>query len=108
MPSNTVKAVVAQLITSGKATHPYLGVKLSDSSDPAGAKVGEVASGSPADSAGLQAGDVVTAADGSAVTSVRPAGRGARWPATPPATRCSCRWARRLDRTVSVTLGSRS
>ena len=69
VPSNTVKAVVSQLIATGKATHPYLGVKLTDSSDPAGAKVGEVASGSPADSAGLKTGDVVTAADGAAVTS---------------------------------------
>jgi putative serine protease PepD len=69
VPSNTVKKVVAQLIADGKATHPYLGVKLGDSSDPAGAKVGEVASGAPADKAGLQNGDVITAVDGTAVTS---------------------------------------
>jgi len=69
VPSNTVRAVVEQLISSGKATHAYLGVKLSDSSDPAGAKVGEVASGAPADKAGLKAGDVITAVDGTSVTS---------------------------------------
>jgi putative serine protease PepD len=69
VPSNTVRSVVEQLISNGKATHPYLGVKLSDSSDPAGAKVGDVASGAPADKAGLKDGDVIIAADGTAVTS---------------------------------------
>ena len=107
VPSNTVKSVVAQLIADGKATHPYLGVKLSDSSDPAGAKVSEVASGAPADKAGLQNGDVITAADGSAVTSSDQLV--AALAADSPGDRVHLTVARGgSTRTVSVTLGSRS
>ena len=107
VPSNTVKSVVAQLIADGKATHPYLGVKLSDSSDPAGAKVSEVASGAPADKAGLQNGDVITAADGSAVTSSDQLV--AALAADSPGDRVQLTVARGgSTRTVTVTLGSRS
>ena len=107
VPSNTVKSVVAQLIADGKATHPYLGVKLSDASDPAGAKVSEVASGAPADKAGLQNGDVITAADGSAVTSSDQLV--AALAADRPGDRLQLTVARGgSTRTVTVTLGSRS
>jgi putative serine protease PepD len=50
--------------TSGRA---YLGVSVTDASDGNGATLGTVVAGSPAASAGLQAGDEVTAVDGTAV-----------------------------------------
>lgn len=47
----------------------YLGVAVQDSSNPAGANLARVAASSPAADAGLQAGDVVTALDSTAITS---------------------------------------
>jgi len=64
IPVNTVKQVTDQLITSGKATHAYLGVGLTDATgDQQGALLANVQSGSPADKAGLKAGDLITKAD---------------------------------------------
>ena len=68
VPSNTVHNVVSQLIASGRATHPFLGVKLADAAG-GGARIESVSSGSPAARAGLRGGDVVTAAGGSNVAS---------------------------------------
>jgi len=61
IPSNTVKAVATQLIAGGKVQHAYLGVGISSSG---AAKLTNVVSGAPADKAGLQVGDVITAIDG--------------------------------------------
>lgn len=55
---------VAQQIESGNpVSHAQLGVTVSDSTDPAGARIGDVTAGSAADRAGLQSGDVVTRVD---------------------------------------------
>jgi putative serine protease PepD len=67
IPSSTVKAIVAQLLADGSVSHAYLGVSL-ESTD-AGVQVAEVRAGSPAASADLAAGDVITAVDGDAVSS---------------------------------------
>src|SRR5438105_4077957 len=67
IPSNTVRSVADQLISSGKAQHAYLGVSLSSTASTA--RVGAVRSGTPAAGAGLQAGDVITALDGKSVAS---------------------------------------
>ena len=75
IPSNDVSQVVKQLIATGTADHAYLGVSGTDGSAEVGgitlegAKVTSVASGTPADDAGLQAGDVITAVNGVGVTS---------------------------------------
>lgn len=61
IPSDTVRAVTAQLLQGGTVRHAYLGVSVSDATARAGAQVGKVTAGSPAASAGLRAGDVVTA-----------------------------------------------
>jgi serine protease Do len=71
IPSYTVVSVADQLIEDGEAQHPYLGVSVSDLtpevsdrfnvSAESGALVAEVEPGGPADSAGIEAGDVVTA-----------------------------------------------
>jgi putative serine protease PepD len=64
IPVSTVKQVTDQLITTGKATHAYLGVGLTDATgDQQGALLANVQSGSPADKAGLKAGDLITKAD---------------------------------------------
>jgi putative serine protease PepD len=67
IPSNTVRSIVSQLISSGDVRHAYLGVGIASASD--GVRLTEVRSGTPAEKAGLQVGDVVTAVDGKAVTS---------------------------------------
>ncbi len=71
IPINTIKSVVSQLETYGKVEKAYLGVEF-ETVDPEikaaenltvsnGAFVDQVASGSPAAAAGLQAGDVIVA-----------------------------------------------
>ena len=67
VPSNTVKAVVTDLIAGKTVSHPYLGVTVGDNQSGTGAVIGTVRAGSPAAKAGLKSGDVVTAIDGKAV-----------------------------------------
>jgi putative serine protease PepD len=57
--ANKVKSVTDQIIKGGKVSHPFLGVKVTDSQS-GGAQVSSVESGSPAEKAGLRTGDVVT------------------------------------------------
>ena len=67
VPSNTVRAVAADLIAGRKAEHSYLGIRIADRRNGAGAMVESVQAGSPAAKAGLRAGDLVTEVDGAAV-----------------------------------------
>jgi putative serine protease PepD len=67
IPSNTVKSIVSQLISTGKAEHAYLGVAAE--SQNGAVRITQVRSGTPAAEAGLKAGDVVTAIDGNEVAS---------------------------------------
>jgi putative serine protease PepD len=73
IPVNEARSIADQLIATGKATHPYLGVGSKDavvadgSAKRAAAVLTSVVSGTPADKAGLQAGDAVTAVNGSSV-----------------------------------------
>ena len=73
----TAKPIADQLAATGRAIHPYVGVSLTDLT-PAiarrlnvsaknGVVVRSVTSGSPADTAGLQPRDVITAIDGTTV-----------------------------------------
>jgi putative serine protease PepD len=66
IPSNTVQQVVKQILAGGQVQHAFLGLQLSDGTG--GAQVGSVTSGSPAATAGIKTGDMVTAIDGTAVT----------------------------------------
>ena len=67
IPSATVSQVAPQLISSGKATHAYLGVQIDASSS--SAKVAKVQSGTAAANAGLKAGDVITSVNGHQIAS---------------------------------------
>jgi putative serine protease PepD len=67
-PVDTVKSVADTFIAGGKVQHAYLGIQVSDAANSGGAKVGSVVSGSPADKAGLKAGDVITAIGGKQIT----------------------------------------
>jgi putative serine protease PepD len=66
IPSNMVKTIADELIATGKAQHALLGV--TPAAATGGVKVASVENGSGADSAGLKVGDVITAVDGTAVT----------------------------------------
>ena len=66
IPSNTVRSVASQLISSGKAEHAYLGVSLDPTSTTA--RIAGVRSGTPAAKAGLKTGDVVTSFGGAPVS----------------------------------------
>jgi putative serine protease PepD len=68
VPSNTVKAVLSDLIAGKAVQHAYLGVSVGDSTSGSGAEVGTVRAGSPAAAAGLKTGDVITALDGAKIT----------------------------------------
>jgi putative serine protease PepD len=66
IPSNTVKSITSELISTGKAEHAYLGVSVEDANG--SVKLAEVRSGTPAEAAGLQAGDTIVSVDGQRVT----------------------------------------
>jgi putative serine protease PepD len=67
VPSNTVSSVASQLIADGSVQHALLGVNVQTALN--GVSVADVSSGSAAASAGIKAGDVITAVDGTTVKS---------------------------------------
>ena len=68
IPADAAKNVATTLIAGGKVQHAYLGIRVANASS-SGAQITSVVSGSPADKAGIKAGDVVTAIDGNAIAS---------------------------------------
>jgi putative serine protease PepD len=77
IPIDYARSVAQEIIRTGKATHPYLGLepKTVDVDNPvpggpaAGAYVGRVLAGTPASRAGIAVGDVIVALDGQPITS---------------------------------------
>jgi len=112
VPSNTVKTVTEQLITTGKVSRPYLGIRYKmvplskDDSAAWGAQVVSVEPGEPAARAGLRQGDVIVALGGEPFTEDAPLVN--RLMKHQPGD--SVQLAIRRDggeQTVTVTLGSR-
>jgi len=71
IPINFAQSIAQQLIATGKATHPDIGIAARAVTDGTrdGAYVVQVEPGGPAEKAGIQNGDVITAVDGGAVLS---------------------------------------
>ncbi|MFJ3666225.1 trypsin-like peptidase domain-containing protein [Streptomyces sp. NPDC090106] len=77
IPVNQAKRVAEELINTGKATHPVIGITLDMQYSGDGARVGTkgndggsaVTPGGPGDKAGIEAGDVITEVDGQRVHS---------------------------------------
>ena len=67
IPINAVKSVAETLIAGQTVQHAYLGVQIGDAPSGTGAQVSSVKASSPADKAGLQAGDVIAAMDGTSI-----------------------------------------
>lgn len=77
IPSNTLRPIIESLIKDGKVNYPYLGVgslsSITDTSSnyydlPKGVLVGSVAEGSPASKSGIRPGDVITAVNGTGIS----------------------------------------
>ncbi|WP_216903733.1 trypsin-like peptidase domain-containing protein [Synechococcus sp. CCY 9618] len=73
IPINRARTIVKELVATGRATHPMIGVGLDEirsgdgRGEGRGAVVVSVQPGGPADRGGLMAGDVIVAAEGAAV-----------------------------------------
>jgi putative serine protease PepD len=67
IPSNTVKSIASQLISSGKVEHAYLGVSIDATASTA--RIAAIKPSTPAAGAGLKAGDVVVEVDGKTISS---------------------------------------
>jgi len=107
IPSNTVKSIVTQLVADGAVSHAYLGVSVGEpQGDVAGVEVTDVRSGSPAEQAGIEVGDVVTAVDGTTVGTAQ--ALQAAIDARRPGDEIRIRLVRSgASKTVTVTLGTR-
>ena len=75
IPINPVRGIVESIIENGYVAKPYIGVNVSDVSEetmgyglPAGAAVKAVSEDSPAEKAGLQVNDIITAVNGKEIS----------------------------------------
>ncbi len=67
IPIDQAKRIADELISSGTAATPIIGVQIDMQYSDAGARIGAVTAGGPAAQAGLKSGDVVTAVNGTKV-----------------------------------------
>jgi len=105
IPSDTVRTIADQLIANGKAEHALLGILPANAVG--GARIQSVSKGTAAKDAGLKVGDVITAVDGTAVTSS--AQLRAIIAAKQPGDKVTLTITRDgTTKTVPVTLGTRS
>jgi len=105
IPSNTVRKIVSQLLSNGKAIHAFLGVGVANGTG--GVRITQVNPDTPADKAGIQVGDVVTSIDGNAV--VAASALQTAIDAKKPGDQVTVTYKRGgSEKTVKVTLGTRS
>jgi len=105
IPSNTVRSIATQLISTGSVHHAYLGVGITNGSN-GGAKLTEVRPGTPAANAGLQVGDVITKLDGDSIADATALGTAVD--AKKPGDSVTITYVRNgSSHTVTVTLGTR-
>ncbi|MFL6797832.1 MAG: Do family serine endopeptidase [Xanthobacteraceae bacterium] len=114
IPASTVKSVVAQLKDTGKVTRGWIGVQIQPVTEeiaesiglkaPEGALVTEPQAGSPAATAGILAGDVITAVNDTPVKDAKDLARhiGSMGPGT---TIKLTVWRKGEEKTLSVALG---
>lgn len=69
IPANFARRVASQLIETGQASQPMIGVQLQSNSAIVGALIADVTAGGPGEQAGLQAGEVITAMNGRRIDS---------------------------------------
>ncbi len=70
IPGDTALNIAKQLIENGVAKTPFIGIEMGENiTDIKGVYIQSVTSGYPADKAGIKAGDIITAFDGTAVAS---------------------------------------
>jgi putative serine protease PepD len=106
IPIDTAKRVAQALMANQTVQHAYLGVQIGDAANEAGAQIGCVVSGAPAATAGLKAGDVITAVDGTSVADA--SDLGSVIDAHNPGDKVSVTYTRGgASHTVTVTLGTR-
>ena len=74
IPVNHILSIVKSIVEKGYVAKPYVGVSVTDVSQeaqgyglPKGASVNSVVEGSPAEAAGLQRSDIITAVNGNAI-----------------------------------------
>jgi putative serine protease PepD len=106
VPSNTAARIAGDIIGGHPVKHSYVGVELNQNSTSGGAQITLVTPNSPASTAGLQGGDVVTAINGKTVSSTE------QFIETidnyPPGQKLTLKINRNgSSKTVTVTLGNR-
>jgi putative serine protease PepD len=106
VPSSTISSVASKLVSGQTVQHPYLGVFVQTPANRSGAAVAQVKSGSPADAAGLKAGDVITSFAGQTIQS--PDDLTAVVAAKAPGDKVSVTYVRNgSTKTAQVTIGNR-
>ncbi len=70
IPIEIVRRVADQIISTGRAQLPFLGIEGQNLPDDGGARVERVVDGGPAERAGLHAGDIIVELDGKAIHSM--------------------------------------
>src|SRR6266403_1064021 len=106
VPSRTISTVASKLVSGQKVQHPYLGVYVGTPANRSGAQINQVKSGSPAASAGLKAGDVITTFDGQTIQS--PEDLTAAVGAKAPGDKVTVTYVRNgSTKTAQVTIGTR-
>lgn len=106
LAGNAVKSAVDTIIAGGKVQHAYLGISVNDAANNGGATVASVVAGSPAASAGLKAGDVITKVDSATIASANDLT--AAISAHAPSDKVTVTLTRAgATKTIDVTLGTR-